>query len=270
MSRQVQKSTMFAVAFAIWAVLLLPWDGVAADPGPEEQNLYVAASLYAWTAGVDGDLRIAPGDRQHFDRGFFDTLEHIDFSGMARGNARWKRWVMYADLVYSDQTERSPLDPKYRPYDIVRAKTELALATVAGGYRVFSTGHSFIDILAGVRVLYLDVESQLRESTGAFPTIPDENENTVADPILMVRENVRIWRGLSLEILFDIGGFGVGSDFSYEFFGGMRYPLPQWSTNLFLGYRHLSIDYDSEAFTYDFENSGMVFGVEYEIGRPND
>jgi opacity protein-like surface antigen len=58
----------------------------------------------------------------------------------------------------------------------------------------------------------------------------------------------------------DIGGFGVGSDFTWQALVGANYELSKTFAAKF-GYRYLGVDYDKDGFVYDMGNSGLYLGL---------
>ena len=57
------------------------------------------------------------------------------------------------------------------------------------------------------------------------------------------------WRqGSELQFLGDVGGFGVGSDFTWQLFGGYSFDFAVWQTTLhgLVGYRALAVDYTQD------------------------
>jgi len=58
----------------------------------------------------------------------------------------------------------------------------------------------------------------------------------------------------------DIGGFGIGSELTWNAFAALGYQMKE-NTTLELGYRHLSIDYESGGFSMDASMSGPYLGL---------
>ena len=58
----------------------------------------------------------------------------------------------------------------------------------------------------------------------------------------------------------DYGGFGVGSDSTWQVLVGAEYSFSKTAAMKF-GYRELSIDYDKHNFIYDMKNKGAYVGV---------
>jgi hypothetical protein len=57
------------------------------------------------------------------------------------------------------------------------------------------------------------------------------------------------WFGVALG---DVGGFGVGSEFTWQAFGGIGYKFDsQGRYSMLAGWRHLSVDYENEGFLWD-------------------
>jgi hypothetical protein len=68
------------------------------------------------------------------------------------------------------------------------------------------------------------------------------------DPFVGLRVRHQLAPGKELEFLGDIGGFGVGSDFTWQLFGGYSFDFSVWQTELhgLVGYRALAIDYTQD------------------------
>jgi hypothetical protein len=82
------------------------------------------------------------------------------------------------------------------------------------------------------------------------------------DPIIGFRARYNLTDQIYLVSKGDIGGFGVGSDLSWQAYGAFGYQLNnQWSTEL--GYRYLSVDYSQGGFVYDSNMSGLFLGLKY-------
>jgi len=62
----------------------------------------------------------------------------------------------------------------------------------------------------------------------------------------------------------DIGGFGVGSDFTYDLYAAANYNFNP-NISMVLGYRYLSVDYDDNGFLYDISQNGPVIGAQFRF-----
>lgn len=62
----------------------------------------------------------------------------------------------------------------------------------------------------------------------------------------------------------DVGGFGVGSDITWQAYGAIGYQLTAHTT-LELGYRHMYVDYADGNFSYDISTSGVQLAIGYRF-----
>ena len=73
---------------------------------------------------------------------------------------------------------------------------------------------------------------------------------------------------LLLKVYSEIGGFGVGSDFSWQFFPTVGFKLAD-AFSLEFGYRWLDIDYTKgegdDRFVYDVLAQGPVIGFAFHF-----
>ena len=60
----------------------------------------------------------------------------------------------------------------------------------------------------------------------------------------------------------DIGGFGVGSDLTWQVYGGLGCQLARYAS-VELGYRHLDVDYSDDQFAADIAYSGPMLGARF-------
>ena len=63
------------------------------------------------------------------------------------------------------------------------------------------------------------------------------------DPFVGLRVRHQLAPGKELQFLGDVGGFGVGSDFTWQFFAGYSFDFAVWQTTLhgLVGYRALAV-----------------------------
>jgi hypothetical protein len=66
-------------------------------------------------------------------------------------------------------------------------------------------------------------------------------------------------RGIFFNVKGDAGGFGVGSQLTYQIYGGVGKEFKQ-KFDVLLGYRHLYVDYKNGGFLYDVHMSGLQAG----------
>jgi opacity protein-like surface antigen len=65
---------------------------------------------------------------------------------------------------------------------------------------------------------------------------------------------------LSVGGFVDVGGFGAGSEFTWEIFGGIDYAISD-RVSAVAGFRYISIDYEASAADVDLDTYGPVMGL---------
>ncbi|MCS6987654.1 MAG: hypothetical protein NZM40_09565 [Sphingomonadaceae bacterium] len=111
------------------------------------------------------------------------------------------------------------------------------------GYLLWRAGQTrglAVDLLAGLRAFAVDAEVQLESGVG-----PQERfalDRAWADPVFGIRVSVPIAGRLRAMGLLDFGGFGLGSELSWQGEARLVWALgSRWSADL--GYRHLAYDW---------------------------
>ncbi len=124
--------------------------------------------------------------------------------------------------------------------------------------------HEHIDLFAGGR--YADVDATLTFD-GMGPV--GIGRQTVfgdswVDPLLGIRGTWNLSDKWNIRARGDIGGFGVGSDFSWHAILTAKYQLNE-TISFKIGYRYLDIDYDDNGFVYNMATSGIAAGVGFRF-----
>jgi hypothetical protein len=136
----------------------------------------------------------------------------------------------------------------------------------AGFYRIFS----FLEIGAGGRLNNIQTETEIRRNV--FPAGTEElagnHSKTWFDPILITRLTADIHEKWLFQFRGDLGGFGAGSDFTWQLQGYAGYRFSRLF-QLTPGYRILSIDYDKgtdkERFIYNMDTFGPVLKLGFNF-----
>jgi hypothetical protein len=86
------------------------------------------------------------------------------------------------------------------------------------------------------------------------------------DPVIAARWRQAVAPRWSTLVYADTGGFGVGSDATWQVLALANY---QARNNLFLsmGYRHLSVDYREHGRRLDVDLSGPMLGLTFLFGK---
>jgi hypothetical protein len=216
-----------------------------------------AIAPYFWIAGLSGDLGQFDLPPVHVDADFSDILDHLDFAMMAIGEARYDRFSIFADVMYTklggDGDTPGPL------IDSIDVTSETFAGLLGAGYSVFADGNSHLDVVAGARVWSVDTEITI---TGASPLAGTYSDGaTWVDGLVGVRAR----HDFNENWYFTGWGLvGAGeADIDWDVAGGLGYQFNDtWSA--VAGYRALGVDYSNDGFLFDVVQQGPILGV---VGR---
>jgi hypothetical protein len=230
------------------AILLAPFSLQAADDDGDRRN---QIALYLWGAGLSGHLGNKAGGVP-VDVEFDDIWKNLEAGYMINYRHKGDKWAFGADYIYLNVTPSADKPPA--TLDLKQTIFELNV-----GYEI----QPGLELLGGIRGV--DIKSVVTFNLGPNPTVNSSAD--WVDPIV----GLDYRRSLSQKWVFygrgDIGGFGVGSDLTWQLGAYFGYqPSKNW--NLFGGYRHLSFDYkddNANQFFYDIDISGPLLGVGFKF-----
>ena len=223
---------------------------------PDEWSLNI--SPYIWGAGLEGSIASFPrAPAADVDVSFSDILKNLDMAGMAIVELRYQRVAAYMDLIYTSVSadQETPLGILFSDVEL---ESDIFIGTFGGAYRPIETERASLDLLAGVRVWSVDTVLELEG--GALPDQKFEHGENWIDPIIGLHGYYQFANGIFLTSLAQVGGFGVGSDLTWDSFAGVGYRFND-SVSAIAGYRHLEVDYEHNGFVFDVEMSGPVIGM---------
>ncbi|MEQ8410694.1 MAG: hypothetical protein RIB52_03970 [Erythrobacter sp.] len=226
-----------------------------------DKDLTFIVSPYVWIPTVTGNIGTsAQGLDFALDAG--DLLDVFEFGGLIHGEVRHKSgWGVSTDYIFANLGTGVDIVIGDVDADIDAEVLELTLV------RRIDAGSDAIDLYAGIRRWDADVAIAI--DTFFFDdTIVTGDEWT--DPIVGARyqhEFARDWRVL---VQGDIGGFGAGSDFSWNAVAGVSHSLSD-RASIQLVYKTLSVDRQSPAIgdgppiDLDITISGPLIGFAYRF-----
>lgn len=254
--RRAPSSQCFRLAIAIFASgLSAP---AFAQATPASDSWQFEATPYFWAAGMSGWGRI--GSRTptaKFDASFSDVWRNLDFGAMGTFEARKKRWGILFDSMYVKLGQTSDPLPGGN-LGTAKLRVSQTILQLAGAYRVFDSRVTPIDVLAGVRYTYLD--SELSFSEGALLPRGSSRSNNVSwtDGFVGVRGAYALTDKWSLVGYADVGT--GGTKYSWQLIGGTNYNFSKSVVGK-VGYRIISMKYESENFLYNVKTAGFFMGV---------
>lgn len=249
MTRKQSRSVRSLVARAALAVA-----ATLAPVAAAAQDWSGQITLYGWGAAVSGDFTPFTGaPTLSFDKSFSDILEDLDGAFFATGLARRGDLILFGDLTYAKSSRSGTLPPG------IPASGELSTRslTLAAGRRLDMRGATTVDVLAGLRAWEIDGKVTL-------PILRIAPSAHFVDPIVALRVNTPLADRWSLLGYLDVGGFGVGSDFTSQVAVTANY---QMTDNLYLsfGWRHLHVDYSDGGTRVKGGMTGPLVGATWRF-----
>jgi len=248
------KRKCLVLTAALMATVLFCAPAFAAGDKGDDAWHFDLAPFYLWAAAIDGESGIGPVDKEvkvDFDQ-IFDNLEGMFTAHFEAQNGRWGGIF---DIAYLDIGKTAGLPAGGE----IKANVKNTIAEIDGFYRIKRDVH-FFDILAGFRYTKQELDVDIRPGPSAGV---DENW---WDPLVGGRW---IWNfGEQWQFVGrgDIGGFGVGSDFTWNA-SGLFVWQPWKNVSLAAGYRALDQDYEEgtgrDRYKWDVTMHGPIAGINF-------
>lgn len=225
---------------------------------------------YMLGAGLNGTTGVGHVTAD-IDMSFGDILDNLDSGFMMMFEARKNSWSFGMDGVYfklKNEVAQSWNGP------LGNSGTGTLQATMTQQiYQLFAANRVIdermkVDLLDAVRYTQLDTDLNLVVTTGS-PLLPDgSNRISVTeswwDPVIGVRLLTPFAEEWAFVGYADIGGFGAGSDFTYQLLAGVNWQFSE-SVSAKAGYRHFYQDYEHNRFVWDMTASGFYLGAGFRF-----
>ena len=182
---------------------------------------------------------------------------------MLHGEVRNGNWGVITDLFFA-KLGSDIMTPRDGIIDVKIKALEFEAFLAR---RVLNSERGFVDVYAGARIWDFDFDLDVD-----IPPLQGEimRGDSWVDPVVGARAVHYIAPKWPLLIRGDIGGFGTGSDFSWQIIAGAARHFNDWFS-MSLQYRALSADFDNgkdgtpEFFAYDAVIHGPQLGFIFNF-----
>ncbi len=256
---------------------------------------------YAWMPSLSGSSTIK-GFKTDIDATFFGELIHREipkqlFGMMTAFEARNDRFAILGDFTYLmvGTSKSGARSATYGSRIDVGAdaaldvKVKMAIIEMAASYELARWGSPFggagsstsLDLYGGGRLWWQQAQASVGLTAALALNLENRNfviegsravdksgDITWVDPLVGLRLRHQFSPGSELTLAGDIGGFGVGSQFSWQAVGAYRWTIAKTANVTWggmLGYRALYADYSkgsgSTLYNYDMLQHGPIVGV---------
>lgn len=220
-----------------------------ATPSLADENNHWSfdTSLNLFLAGLSGDVTVK-GQPAKVDASFGDILENLEASAAGRVTVGYDRWFLSTEFSY--------------------LKLGVSVPAASLGVKQWlvepSLGYKFCDsfqVFAGARYNSIDANVNF---TGPLGLVRGGIHDWW-DPIIGTQISLPIIANkLTFDGRFDVGGFGAGSDLTWQAFPYLNWRFAKWGSAQF-GYRWLGTDYSTGSgaskFKYDVVAQGPQLGL---------
>ena len=227
---------------------------------------------YIWLPAMSGDVTVR-NRTFDVDLDLDETLDLIfddlKFAFMGRFEAHKGNLLLTLDLFYFDMEDD---DPKVRGLE-TQVSSQILFIEFGAGYRLGTWPLSSavypavsFDFLAGGR--YARLEAGIKIGGGPLGGVDVERDVDWIEPFVGGRLRLTLSERVTLVVRGDAGGFGVGSELTWNLIGNVQYHLSR-TVSLGMGYRALSIDYEqgsgADRFRYDMIMHGPALGAAFRF-----
>jgi len=221
------------------------------------------------------------------DASFIDIVEKSDTLVALMGDfeARFGRFALLADLVWSKvgfdggAVRSRSLAPGISGTVGASLGLDVEMAILEAGvaYEIARSGPLAVDVLGGLRYWYQEADVSLSLAAGidvadlevvGFRGFARSGSVDWLDPMIGARVRYAVLPGHNLFLRGDIGGFGAGSEFSWQAIAGYSFDFATYQGVTFsgvVGYRALYVDYAQgegrRRYEFDMLQHGPVLGL---------
>jgi opacity protein-like surface antigen len=260
----MKSARLPACRFALTAIVAV--FNAAAQAESNTSSWEYELTPYLFGAGLSGTTGVGAVTAD-VNESFSDILENLDSGFMALFVARKGPWSYGMEAVYfrlKDEGTKSWQGP------LGNSSTGTLEATVSdqvyqltASYLV-SGGRTRVNVLGAARYTRLDADLNLVTTSGS-PLVSDGSRSVSSDeswwdPVFGISVNAPLSEHWSLLGYADVGGFGFGSDLTYQFIAGVDWQFAESFAARF-GYRYLYQDYDNDGFVWDIAAHGFYAGL---------
>lgn len=215
--------------------------------------------VYMMFPNMNGETGVRELPTVSVDATVGDILGHLKMGGMFYLEATNDDWSISSDFLYMD------LEQDAVPTTLItsgKVSMQQTAWELAGLKRI----QPWLDLGLGARLVNLqagiDLQTVIDGSRSA------SIDQTWVDPIIIARTQGLFTEKIYWQLRGDFGGFGVGSDFTWQAQANIGYRFSKlFQTSI--GYRYIGIDYDkgenSDRFVYDVDTFGAVLRIGFNL-----
>jgi hypothetical protein len=255
MGLKIKKSLMTVIVVICIGVGFSSAGAQTATPGSGAWQFQIIPNV--WFPGVAGYIS-AQGAITYRNLSLSDIFDTYDYGGSVYFEGRKNKWAFFLEPTYLNLSTESKAGGLTANIGLDEWIVEFGGSYQFADLPLDSKQGMMFDVLLGGR--YWSVENTI-DITG-YPHRVDKEE--WIDPFVGLRLRMNLTENLYLVARADIGGFSVGSQFSWEYIFILGYRFSP-NVSFMLGYRILDVNYDhgtgNSYFEYDVTMQGPIAGL---------
>jgi len=234
---------------------------IAQEPAPvvasSTNDWRFQATIYGWLTGMNGDVGVRGLGPARVNLTASDVLSDLDGALMASLAAENDQFLFISDFIFARVSDDGTIRNGALGFDYTQNQ---AIVQGLAGYKLpLGIPNLTLSPTVGFRYMYLDADLGITPA-GSPITLSDGGNKQWIDPTVGLYGHYDITDKWFINALGDIGGFGVGSDLTWQAFGAVGY---NWTKTLStsIGYRAIYEDYEDGGFVYNMTQQGVFAGL---------
>jgi len=254
------------IALINFSLLVATMQQAVAGDNTAENEWQFAAEAYAWGPDISGTSTTGG----NFDIPLHEIIDNLEMTIMGRIGAKKDKLTLFSDIIYLDLStdEKGSFNiPIGRgPGLTVGDKLDIGLKAwvvqPTAAYTVFETSKYNIDLLAGARYLWIEVDLALR-TTGPFANrkVKDKESEHNWDGIVGASGRVALNDKWDATVYADAGS--GDSDYTLQGQAALSYKFDSFEGRF--GYRYLKWEFDGHGALEDLTIKGPFAGALFRF-----
>jgi len=228
------------------------------NPHPNPSDWHVDwIPFYLWFSGLNGNVG-AGGYVAPVSVSFSQVIDQLNIGLMTALDVRRKRVGVFTDLIFMSLSSDQKSTPVGTAFVGFTANAKELIVDPEVYVRLLDRDRGSVDAVGGARFWRLNNSLDLFPPNNQ-PGVTAGQTQSWVDPVLGARFRLNLSKGFFVNLNGDAGGFGVGSQLTWQTYAGVGKEFKK-KYSVLLGYRYLDVDYKSGGFLYDVHMNGLQAG----------
>lgn len=226
-----------------------------AQPVPAANDWRFQATIYGWASGVNGDVGAKGLGPFGIDVTPREAIETLDGALMASLGAENGEWMVLTDFMWTQISTNETVGPLAVDY----SQDQITVQGILGYTLPLHIEGLRLNATVGFR--YQNLSADLSAGPTFLPVSANASgREQWIDPTVGVYAHYDFNDKWFINALGDVGGFGVGSNLTWQAFGALGY---NWTKTIStsIGYRAIYEDYENGGFVYNTTQQGVFAGL---------